>query len=242
MINNNLIKLNQTKIIIALDYSNKKKAMNLIKLLDPKIYRLKIGKEMFFLFGIRFIKEIIYLGFKIFLDLKLHDIPNTVSRAIKSLSKLNLWMISIHSLGGKDMMKAAKLAISYFKNKPPLLISITILSSLSKLDLKSIGMYDSINKNVLRLSKLSQKIGLDGVVCPGSSVKYIKKFLNNKFKIITPGIRKKNNSLNDQKNVITPIEAAYFKVNYIVLGRIITLSKDPIKSLKKISLSIKKKI
>ncbi|MCW5197684.1 orotidine-5'-phosphate decarboxylase [Buchnera aphidicola] len=240
MLYTNLKKTYKTKIIIALDYSSKKKALMLIKNLNPKFYRLKIGKEMFFLFGINFLKKIIHLGFKVFLDLKLNDIPNTVFRAIKSFSKLNLWMISIHASGGKDMMKSAKSAIKFFK-KPPLLISVTVLSSFSNKNLNEIGIYSSINKQILLLAKLSKKIGLDGVVCPGSAVKDIKKILGADFKIITPGVRMLNSSLHDQKNVITPEKAVNLKIDYIVLGRIITFSQNPINDLKKIFLLINNK-
>ncbi|CAL4320993.1 Orotidine 5'-phosphate decarboxylase [Buchnera aphidicola (Chaitophorus sp. 3695)] len=235
MLYQSLKKIYTTKIIIALDYSSKKKALSLIKNLNPKFYRLKIGKEMFFLFGINFLKKIINLGFKIFLDLKLNDIPNTVFKAIKSFSHLKLWMISIHASGGRDMMIAAKSAIKYFK-KPPLLISVTVLSSFSTKNLCDIGIYSSINKQILLLSKLSKEMGLDGVVCPGSAVKNIKNFLGKNFKIITPGIRMLDNNFHDQKNVITPEQAVKLKIDYIVLGRIITLSKNPINDLKNIFL------
>jgi orotidine-5'-phosphate decarboxylase len=233
--NNNIKNKFYTKIIIALDFSSKKKALNLLEKLDPKIYKIKIGKEMFFLLGIKFVEKIINLGFKVFLDLKLHDIPNTVSKAILSLSKLNLWMISIHSFGGREMMKSAKFSLSYFENKPPLLVAVTVLSSLSGKDIYELGIYSSINKQVLILSQIAQEIGLDGIVCPGNSVKYIKNFLNKKFKIIVPGIRMHENLYHDdQKNIITPKKIKSYKINYIVLGRIVTLSKNPIETLKKI--------
>lgn len=240
MLYKNFNKIHKTKIIIALDYSSKKKALILIKNLNPKFCRLKIGKEMFFLFGINFLKKIINLGFKIFLDLKLNDIPNTVFKAIRSFSNLSLWMISIHASGGKDMMKAAKLAIKFFK-KPPLLVSITVLSSFSIKNLHEIGIFSSINQQILLLSQLSKDIGLDGVVCPGSAVKDVKKILGKNFKIITPGIRMSDSTLYDQKNVITPEQAIKLKIDYIVLGRIITFSKNPINDLKKIFLLIQKK-
>ncbi|CAL4320898.1 Orotidine 5'-phosphate decarboxylase [Buchnera aphidicola (Sipha maydis)] len=240
MLYKNIKKKVFTKIIIALDYSNEKKALNLIKILDPQIYKIKIGKEMFFLLGIDFVKKIINLGFKVFLDLKLHDIPNTVFKAIISLSKLNLWMISVHALGGKKMMEFAKSAVSYFQKKPPLLVAITVLSSLSEFDMQELGIFNTINKQVLLLLKLSQKVGLDGIVCPGNSVKYIKNSLKKNYKIITPGIRLEESSLNDQKNVITPEQAITYKINYIVLGRIITCSKNPLQVLKKINSLIMK--
>lgn len=235
MLNKSFKSIKKTKIIIALDFSNINIAMSFIKKLNPNIHRLKIGKEMFFLFGLNFIKKLIKLGFKIFLDLKLHDIPNTVSKAIQSFSKLKIWMISIHSLGGKEMMKSAKLALNSFKHKPPLLFSVTILSSLSQIDLTELGMFFSIKKQILLLSKLSKEIGLDGIICPGIFSKYIRKHLGKNFKIVSPGIRFKKDLHHDQKNVISPKEAIKFNIDYIVLGRSITLSKNPIKSLNKIN-------
>lgn len=239
MLYKKLNKTYTTKIIIALDFSNKHKALVLIKKLNPKFYRLKIGKEMFFLFGINFLKKIINLGFKVFLDLKLNDIPNTVFQAIKSFSNLQLWMISIHASGGSDMMKAAKLATKFFK-KPPLLIAVTVLSSFSIKNLHEIGIFSSINQQILLLSKLSKKNGLDGVVCPGSAVKNVKNVLGKNFKIITPGIRMLDGAYHDQKNVITPKQAIKLKIDYIILGRIITFTKDPINYLKKIFYQKKK--
>ncbi|CAL4320859.1 orotidine-5'-phosphate decarboxylase [Buchnera aphidicola] len=224
-----------TKIIIALDYSNERDALQFIKKLDPKIYKIKIGKEMFLLSGKVFVEKIIKLGFKVFLDLKLHDIPNTVSKAIISLSTLNLWMISIHVTGGREMMESAKSSLSYFKINKPFLVGVTVLSSLSKLDIKELGFSRTIDETVLLLSKLSKKVGLDGVVCPGNSVNYIKKSIKDNLKIITPGIRMQGSFSHDQKNIITPEQAINYNIDYIILGRTITFSKNPIKILEKIS-------
>ncbi|NIG99212.1 MAG: orotidine-5'-phosphate decarboxylase [Buchnera aphidicola (Periphyllus acericola)] len=231
MLNNTFIKQIKTKIIIALDFKKINQAINLIKFLDPKIYRLKIGKEMFFLFGLSFIKKIINLGFKVFLDLKLHDIPNTVEKSIKSFSDLGIWMISIHAMGGKEMMKSAKMAISSYKKKPPLLVAVTVLSSLKNRNLKDIGIFISLKKYVLLLSKLCKKIGLDGVICPGNFSNNIKNFLGKDFKVISPGVRFLGTESHDQKNVIIPEDVSKLNIDYIVLGRIITLSRNPIQDL-----------
>ncbi|NIH41251.1 MAG: orotidine-5'-phosphate decarboxylase [Buchnera aphidicola (Periphyllus aceris)] len=221
----------KTKIIIALDFKKIDQAINLIKFLDPKIYRLKIGKEMFFSFGLSFIEKIINLGFKVFLDLKLHDIPNTIEKAIKSFSNLGIWMISIHSMGGKEMMESAKIALSSYKKKPPLLVAVTVLSSLKNKNLKDLGIFISLRKYVLLLSKLCKKIGLDGVICPGHFSNNIKNFLGKDFKVISPGVRFLGTEFHDQKNVIIPEDISKLNIDYVVLGRIITLSKNPIQDL-----------
>lgn len=218
------------KIIIALDFSDKKSAMKLIDLLNPSIYFLKIGKEMFTILGCKFIQELHRLGFSIFLDLKFHDIPNTVFNATKAAADLGIWMLSVHASGGKKMMISAKKALKSFK-KPPLLIAITALTSLKEEDLKEIGVKMSLTEYILTLSKLSNDCGLDGIVCPGEEAKKIKFLFGNKYKIITPGIRFSKDLLYDQNNIITPKKAKEYKIDYIVVGRSITKSKNPIKKL-----------
>jgi orotidine-5'-phosphate decarboxylase len=218
------------RIIIALDFYNKKLAMKLVNLLNPSIYYLKIGKEMFTILGPKFITELHKIGFNIFLDLKFHDIPNTVFNATRAAADLGVWMLSVHASGGKKMLIAAKKALKSFK-KAPLLIAITALTSLQEEELTEIGIQTSLSDYILTLSELSYNCGLDGIVCPGREAKKIKSSFGNKYKIITPGIRISEDLLYDQKNVITPQEAKKFKIDYIVIGRSITMSKNPIKKL-----------
>ncbi|ANZ22485.1 orotidine 5'-phosphate decarboxylase [Buchnera aphidicola (Diuraphis noxia)] len=226
----NPIFFNMPKIIIALDFSDKKSAMKLIDLLNPSIFYLKIGKEMFTILGYKFIKELHQLGFSIFLDLKFHDIPNTVFNATKAAADLGVWMLSVHAAGGKKMLISAKKALKNFK-KAPLLIAITALTSLKEEDLQDIGIKSSLTEYILKLSKLSNDCGLDGIVCPGKEAKKIKFLFGHQYKIITPGIRSSKDLLYDQNNIITPREAKESKIDYIVLGRSITMSKNPIKKL-----------
>jgi len=226
----NPISFNIPKIIIALDFSDKKSAMKLIDLLNPSIFYLKIGKEMFTILGSKFIKELHQLGFNIFLDLKFHDIPNTVFNATKAAADLGIWMLSVHAAGGKKMLTSAKNALKSFK-KAPLLIAITALTSLREEELQEIGVKSSLTEYILTLSKLSNDCGLDGVVCPGREAKKIKFLFGNQYKIITPGIRCSKDLLYDQNNIITPKEAKKYKIDYIVVGRSITKSKNPIKKL-----------
>jgi len=228
VLNPNLFKM--PKIIIALDFCNKKSAMKLVNLLNPSIYYLKVGKEMFTILGYKFIKELHKLGFNIFLDLKFHDIPNTVFNATKAAADLGIWMLSVHAAGGKKMLISAKKALKSFK-KAPLLIAVTALTSLKEEELKEIGIEVSLTEYILKLSKLSNECGLDGIVCPGKEAKKIKFLFGNKYKIITPGIRISEDLLYDQNNIITPKEAKEYKIDYIVIGRSITMSKNPIKKL-----------
>lgn len=222
--------LNMPRIIIALDFCDKKSAMKLVNLLNPSIYYLKIGKEMFTILGIKFVKELHQLGFNIFLDLKFHDIPNTVFNATKAAADLGVWMLSVHASGGKEMLIAAKKALRSFK-KAPLLIAITALTSLKEEALKEIGINISLSEYILILAKLSNDCGLDGIVCPGKEVKKIKFLFGEKYKIVTPGIRVFEDKLYDQNNVITPKKAKEYEIDYIVIGRSITMSKNPIKKL-----------
>ncbi|AWH90516.1 orotidine-5'-phosphate decarboxylase [Buchnera aphidicola (Melanaphis sacchari)] len=230
---------NTPKIIIALDFCNKKSAMKLVNLLDPSTFYLKVGKEMFTTLGCKFVRELHQLGFNIFLDLKFHDIPNTVFHAIKAAADLGVWMLSVHASGGKEMLISAKKALKSFKKNTPLLIAVTSLTSLKEKNLKEIGIHMSLEKYVLTLSKLSNDCGLDGVVCPGREAKKIKLLYGNSYKIITPGIRCYSDNTFDQNHVITPKKAKEYKIDYIVVGRSITTSKNPIKKLNFIIESMK---
>ncbi|CAL4320569.1 orotidine-5'-phosphate decarboxylase [Buchnera aphidicola] len=231
-----LKKKNQKKkIIIALDFSNEKKAINFINYLNPSKYILKVGQEIFSLYGVNFLKKIIKMNFKVFLDLKFHDIPTTVFKAIKSFQNIkNLWMISVHASGGIEMLKYAKKAISYFNHKPPLLVSATILSSLSNVNLKNMGFFLSVPEYIIKLSKISKEAGLDGVVCPGQYSNLVKLNVCKNLKIISPGIRLNKSSKNDQKNFILLKDIYKYSIDYIVLGRVINSLKNPIHSLRNI--------
>ncbi|XBC39463.1 MAG: orotidine-5'-phosphate decarboxylase [Buchnera aphidicola (Nurudea shiraii)] len=227
------------QIIIALDFSNKIKALKLINSLDPKCFALKIGTIMFTLFGIQFVKELQKKGFRIFLDLKFYDIPNTIFKTIRAIANLGIWMISIHICGGIQMLKSAKLALNFCYEKKPLLMGVTVLTSLNNNDIRNVGVNMLIKNHVLILSKLAKKCNLDGIICPGSEVLHIKNKLGDMLKILTPGIQFNNNSLCDQKNVITPCIAKKYNIDYIVIGRAITSSKNPLNELKKIQIELK---
>lgn len=215
-------------IIIALDFFKKSQAMNLIKKLDPNIYSLKIGNIMFTLFGISFVKKLQKLGFNIFLDLKFHDIPNTIFGAIKTISELGIWMTSIHISGGEQMLKAAQLATKFSKKNKLLLMGVTILTSLNNNDIRQFGHTKTISNYVENLAKIAKRCDLDGIICSGKEVLNIKKKIGNHFKILTPGIRLNTIEQHDQKRILTPQLAKQYKVDYIIIGRIVTSSKNPL--------------
>ena len=221
----------ENKIIIPLDldYAN---AIKLAKELDPKICRLKIGSQLFTSSGPKIVKEFSNLGFDIFLDLKFHDIPNTVYEAVKSSADLGVWMVNVHVSGGREMLDAAKKALDGYKN-PPLLIGVTLLTSLSEESLIDIGL-TSLPEQVLRLASLAKEVGLNGVVCAPSDITSIKNKFGKEFLTVTPGIRPSKSNLNDQRRVATPSEAIKSGSDFIVIGRPITESKNPCSALERI--------
>ena len=221
----------ENKIIIPLDldYAN---AIKLAKELDPKICRLKIGSQLFTSSGPKIVKEFSNLGFDIFLDLKFHDIPNTVYEAVKSSADLGVWMVNVHASGGREMLDAAKKALDGYKN-PPLLIGVTLLTSLSEESLIDIGL-TSLPEQVLRLAGLVKEMDLNGVVCAPSDITSIKNKFGKEFLTVTPGIRPSKSNLNDQRRVATPSEAIESGSDFIVIGRPITESKNPCSALERI--------
>ena len=221
----------ENKIIIPLDLDYKE-ALKLAKLLDPKICRMKIGNQLFTSSGPKVVKELHQLGFDVFLDLKFHDIPNTVHEAVKSAADLGVWMVNVHASGGKQMLEASKKALQQFSN-PPLLIAVTVLTSLSQEFLSEIGL-DNLDDQVFRLTRMAKESGLDEVVCSASDAESVKKEFGEEFLTVTPGIRPSGSSLDDQSRVSTPSEAIASGSDYLVIGRPITGSEDPKKALEAI--------
>ena len=226
------------KVIIALDYDSKEQVLNIIQLLDPTTCRLKIGKEMFTLFGPEFVKEIINKGFDVFLDLKFHDIPNTVAKAVKAAADLGVWMVNVHASGGRRMMEAAKDILVPYGDKAPLLIAVTVLTSMDQEDLIELGVNLTPAEQVKRLAKLTQLSGLDGVVCSSHESEELKSLLGQSFKLITPGIRPVGFEADDQRRIKTPKEAIESGSDYLVIGRPITQAQDPMATLKEINASL----
>lgn len=218
------------KIIIALDYDNAADALAFVAKVSPARCRLKVGKELFTTEGPEFVKQLVGQGFDVFLDLKFHDIPNTVAKAVTAAAKLGVWMVNVHASGGKRMMLAAREAIDKQTHKP-LLTAVTVLTSMEAEDLKDIGIDVSPEQHVSRLAKLAHGCALDGVVCSAQEAAMLRKLLGDDFALVTPGIRPSFAQQGDQKRVMTPAQAIAAGVSYLVIGRPITQSPDPMAAL-----------
>ena len=221
----------ENKIIIPLDLDHSS-AINIAKKLNPDLCRLKVGSQLFTSSGPKIISELNDLKFDIFLDLKFYDIPNTVYESVKSASDLGVWMVNVHASGGAKMLESAKKAIESV-NSSTILIAVTILTSFSKENMANLGISD-LDKHILNLGKLAYDCGLDGVVCASTDTQSIKKNLGKNFLAVTPGIRPAWSTLDDQSRVSTPAEALRNGSDFLVIGRPITGSKDPIKALERI--------
>ena len=219
------------RIIIPLDMEYTS-AVSIADKLDPNICRLKVGNQLFTSSGPKIVKTLHDKGFEIFLDLKFHDIPNTVYESVRSAANLGVWMINVHASGGSKMLDASKKALEGF-DKPPLLVGVTILTSISEEILTEIG-FNNLDKQVMRLTKLAQRSGLDGVVCAASDASKVKQTCGESFLIVTPGIRPKDADLNDQSRTSTPKEAISNGSDFLVIGRPITGSEDPTNALENI--------
>ncbi|MBU2882341.1 orotidine-5'-phosphate decarboxylase [Psychrosphaera sp. B3R10] len=230
--------MNNKNIVVALDFDNKKETTDLVDRLDPSLCRLKIGKEMFTHFGPTFVTEIQNKGFDVFLDLKFHDIPNTVAKAVKAAADLGVWMVNVHASGGGKMMDAAKTILQPFGNDAPLLIAVTVLTSMSDDDLIELGITRTPREQVNFLAGLAHKYELDGVVCSAQEAQMLKQNYGANFKLVTPGIRTADASVDDQKRIMTPQKAVAAGSDYLVIGRAITQSSNPIETMKAIYQSI----
>ena len=219
------------RIIIPLDMEYTS-AVSIADKLDPNICRLKVGNQLFTSSGPKILKTLHDKGFEIFLDLKFHDIPNTVYESVRSAANLGVWMINVHASGGSKMLDASKKALEGF-DKPPLLVGVTILTSISEEILTEIG-FNNLDKQVKRLTKLAQRSGLDGVVCAASDASKVKQTCGESFLTVTPGIRPKDADLNDQSRTSTPKEAIANGSDFLVIGRPITGSEDPTNALENI--------
>lgn len=226
------------RVIVALDYDNKDTAMAFIDKLDPTLCKLKVGKEMFTLFGPEFVKQIIAKGFDVFLDLKFHDIPNTVAKACKAAAELGVWMVNVHASGGLPMMQAAKEAIANSTNPSTKLIAVTVLTSMDDVQLADVVAGVTPEEQVLRLAALTEKAGLDGIVCSAKEANALREKHNSEFLLVTPGIRPIGADAGDQKRVMTPPDAINSGVSYLVMGRPITKAEDPIAVLTAVNESI----
>lgn len=213
-------------IVVAMDFHDSASCLQLASQLNPQHCRLKIGKELFTAVGPQLLEQLMSKGFDVFLDLKYHDIPNTVAKAVKAAADLGVWMVNVHASGGRRMLEAAREAIDSSSHQP-LLIAVTVLTSMTKEDLLSIGMVVEPEEQVMRLAALTQSAGLDGVVCSAQEAKKLKAALGQKFCLVTPGIRPAGSSADDQRRIVTPQEAMANGSDYLVIGRPITQSENP---------------
>lgn len=223
------------KVIVALDFATEAQALKLVDGLDPTMCRLKVGKEMFTHMGPSFVKSLENRGFGVFLDLKFHDIPNTVARAVAAAADLGVWMVNVHASGGPRMMEAAVKALEPYGAKRPLLTAVTVLTSMDEEQLRAVGITCPLEEQVLRLATLTRDCGLDGVVCSAREAAMLRQHLGQDFKLVTPGIRPRNAELGDQIRVVTPADAIKLGSSYLVMGRPITKALDPIVALKAVN-------
>ncbi|AEW44820.1 orotidine-5'-phosphate decarboxylase [Serratia symbiotica str. 'Cinara cedri'] len=230
--------LKSSPIIVALDYTNKDIALTFVDRINPKDCRLKVGKEMFTLFGPPLVRDLHLRGFDVFLDLKFHDIPYTTAQAVVAAAELGVWMVNIHASGGMRMMTAAKEALLPYGANAPLLIAVTVLTSLEHQDMHDIGIHVSPSDHVERLTYLAYNCGLDGVVCSGHEARRLKVMCGSAFQLVTPGIRPVGSAAYDQRRIMTPVQALAAGVDYIVIGRSITQSNDPAVTLSAIRASL----
>jgi orotidine-5'-phosphate decarboxylase len=221
------------RIIVALDMDDQDKVIKLIDQLDPEQCRVKIGKELFTLYGPDLVRQVQDKGFDVFLDLKFHDIPHTVYKAVRAACALNVWMLTIHASGGSDMLRAAKMAVTESEHKP-ILVAVTVLTSMTDEDLVVQGIHRTAEEQVLRLASLAQGCGMDGVVCSAAETVPLRKLLSDDFLLVTPGIRPLGDQAQDQKRVVTPGHAIASGSSYLVIGRPITQSRRPVEKLQQI--------
>lgn len=229
--------LDDKRVIVALDFEDGDQAMALLQKLDPGHCRVKVGKELFTRCGPELVKSIQALGFDVFLDLKFHDIPNTVQKAVAAAADLGVWMVTLHASGGEAMLRAARQALADRAHQP-LLVAVTVLTSQGDSDLASQGVQRTVQEQVLRLASLAQECGMDGVVCSALEAPQLRRLLSESFLLVTPGIRPAGDAANDQQRIVTPAQAVLAGSHYLVIGRPITRARDPLEKLRTIQAEI----
>jgi len=224
-------------VVVALDFDSEEKVLSFVEKLNPQQCRLKVGKEIFTRCGPQLVEHLQQQGFDIFLDLKFHDIPNTVASAVAVAADLGVWMVNVHACGGRRMLEAAANALSAYQ-QPPLLIGVTVLTSMVQQDLLEIGISNSPAEQVLRLAALVDDSGLDGVVCSAHEAETLRAERGDSFCLVTPGIRLLGDDPGDQRRVVTPEAAISKGSDYLVIGRSISGSHDPARTLAEVNASL----
>jgi orotidine-5'-phosphate decarboxylase len=230
--------MNQSSsVIVALDFSSEQETMQLVNQLEPELCRLKVGKELFTRCGPSLVRQLVDKKFDVFLDLKYHDIPNTVAQACLAAAELGVWMLNVHALGGEKMMQAARQAVvsnAAAGHCSPLLIAVTWLTSSGQAELDALGIKATPQEMVSRLAAMAKNAGLDGVVCSAQEAPLLRRSMGEEFLLVTPGIRLANSQQDDQCRVVTPEKAIADGASYLVIGRPITQSSEPCKVLRTI--------
>lgn len=230
--------MTDSPVVVALDYDNADAALALANRLNPSDCRLKVGKELFTHSGPQVVERIMALGFDVFLDLKFHDIPNTCAKAVQAAAEMGVWMVNVHASGGRRMMDAAAQALSGY-NQAPLLIGVTVLTSMEADDLNELGVTNTPEQQVMALAKLTQQSGLDGIVCSAQEAKSLRHAMGEEFCLVTPGIRPHGSDANDQRRIVTPKDAVSLGSDYLVIGRPITQAANPAQACADILQSLK---
>jgi orotidine-5'-phosphate decarboxylase len=223
----------ESPVIVALDYPEAKPALELASRLSPELCRLKVGKELFTRCGPSLVEDLQKQGFEIFLDLKYHDIPNTVAGAVQAAAAMGVWMVNVHAGGGRRMMEAAADVLAPMSHKPKL-IAVTVLTSMSDQDLAEMGYTESAQERVLRLAALAADSGMEGVVCSAAEAPALRSARGPEFCLVTPGIRLAGDDAGDQRRVVTPANAMADGAHYLVIGRSITAAADPLAALQRV--------
>ncbi|HXF67247.1 MAG TPA: orotidine-5'-phosphate decarboxylase [Burkholderiales bacterium] len=229
--------MNDPRVIVALDYPEAGQALALASRLDPGLCRVKVGKELYTAAGPALVGKLRELGFDVFLDLKYHDIPSTVAAACAAAARLGVWMVNVHALGGRAMMEAARAALAD-RSAPPRLVAVTLLTSIDAADMQEIGIAGDPREAALRLARLAQACGMDGVVCSAQEAQQMRRECGAGFLLVAPGIRPEPQTAGDQKRIATPRAARAAGVDYLVVGRPVTRAPDPLAALRAISAEI----
>ncbi len=216
------------RIVVAMDFDNPQACLAMADRLDPQLCRLKVGKELFTAAGPQVVEGLMGKGFEVFLDLKFHDIPNTTAKAVKAAAELGVWMVNVHASGGERMMAAARNELEKRSGASPILIAVTVLTSMEAADLAQIGITREPREQVLHLASLAQRSGMDGVVCSAQEAGMLNRELGSDFCLVTPGIRPADSAADDQRRIVTPQDAVAAGSHYLVIGRPITQAADPV--------------
>lgn len=226
------------RIIVALDMADGEQAAAMAARLDPNLCRLKVGKELFTAAGPALLEQLRARGFEIFLDLKFHDIPNTVAGACRAAAELGVWMINVHALGGRRMLEAAREAVDHHSGPRPMVAAVTILTSMSREDMAEVGLTGDPTYQVVRLAKLAQQSGMDGVVCSAHEAPMLRENHGPEFVLVTPGIRPAGTDAGDQRRVMTPKAALEAGSDFLVVGRPVTRAEDPMAVLQQLQAEV----